>query len=124
MNDKYLVVIRNERSFFAENYWLVWGDYGYKDLADHRIFTWTVVPSLNDSRRLSFNRVFFICKICAANCEVYIYEVLKSFQNSKLRIEMDLFAASIRKRRFWRPNPALSYAKLDRRIKLPFDEWV
>jgi len=122
MNDKYLVIIRHEAGFLVENHQKVWNI--RQELADHRIFTLTVVAR-KDLQRLSFQKLYFICKLCQGYpvmCTVYVTQALERMNTSQVRDQMNTMAVSTRKKLFWIPRQAVNYAKLNRSIKLPFDE--
>jgi len=121
MDDKYMVIVRLATGFQDKTHPWLWS---LRPLADHRIFTWTLVRS--DLNRLSFRDIYFIAKTCdeGGNCTLHISPALElvNTYTSKIRVEMDTLAASIRKILFWIPKPTVNYAKLDRVYKLPYDE--
>jgi len=128
MDDKYLVMVRHETDFLVENHQFF---FNQKGLMDHRIFMLTIpsasqgqIMELNNVHRFLIQRIFFISMICLeyVNCTVTVSPAPEPAQHSVLRHQMDLFAASTRKKLFWIPRPVLSYGKLNRRIKLPYDE--
>jgi len=122
--DKYVILVRDEIKFLTEEKQTKTGEFSI--LVDHRFFVWSVVSVPGDhdhEHKHLFQGTFFISPVCDMNhyyddtCITHVTQ-LEQVQRQSLRLHMDTSAISIRKKLFWRPQPALNYRKLGRDIKI------
>jgi len=126
MNDKYLVIIRHRSEFQSDNLYTVWGM--IRDLKDCRVFLWTVVNFSNTTNRevtdFLLQRLMYLSPLSYSPSDsgypIHTFEM--RHENSNIMSQMELFSNEIRKKLFWGPREKPSHLKLNRNIKLPFDE--
>jgi len=123
MSDKYMVIIRQNSAFLAENQTKVWGYYNY--FRDHRIFVWTVIRGHGSKRDYVFHEHFFVIRSFGSEnnkkTDFHMFQ-LKDSTKSRGRPKMDESATSIRKYLSWTPRAETNYRKIPRGINLPFHE--
>jgi len=131
MNDKYLVFITHDLDIdtLVKDQQKIWGAIY---IPDHRIFVWTVVTDLygKNDVQFSLHHIYFICtssldphsNLGSTSMSPSVLRLKENVTDGKIRMQMDIFAASIRKQLFWIKPSRLSYRKLGRWIKLPYVE--
>jgi len=120
--EKYLIYIRQRDKLLSE-YPKLESQMNY--VAQYKIFVWTVSPKIRGVGAVTefvFSEVFHISEIRDWPSETYQILILENFNNSNSKTEMDTFSTRMMKQYLWMPIPQFSYRKLDRTIKLPFDE--